>query len=315
MTISEYFKSIDATEIERYIFEGQEENVSIEFKTVNHPFYNDNNKEYDKKNLSEALSGFANSNGGIIIWGVSAKKNSKGQDVAHALTPIDELTKFLNFLNRNEGQAVIPILTGVIHEKIDTGNDRGFIKTLIPSSENAPHMAMYAKKHYYKRSGDSFYQCEHYDIVDMFSRKSSPKLELFTKILQRANAYTGDRYRYEILIIMRNTGKAMAKYPYLAIDCNHNYRPDDFGLDGNRNCGMLKVAKNDNFRFCYNGGNQIVLHPGATLDIDKYITEVNKSEFPENFNISYMISAENMETVHKKIIIDAQNIVVEAGTP
>ncbi len=108
MTISEYFKSIDATEIERYIFEGQEENVSIEFKTVNHPFYNDNNKEYDKKNLSEALSGFANSNGGIIIWGVSAKKNSKGQDVAHALTPIDELTKFLNFLNRNEGQAVIP---------------------------------------------------------------------------------------------------------------------------------------------------------------------------------------------------------------
>lgn len=60
MQLKDYFDSIDLNEIDRFILEKQEENLTLEFKTVNHPNYNDNNREFDKTNVSEVLSGFAN---------------------------------------------------------------------------------------------------------------------------------------------------------------------------------------------------------------------------------------------------------------
>ncbi len=44
---------------------------------------------------------------------------------------------------------------------VEMDTDQGFIKTFVPKSNDAPHMANYAEKHYYKRSGDSSYQAEH----------------------------------------------------------------------------------------------------------------------------------------------------------
>ena len=163
MNLQEYFESIDLAEIERFITEDQEENLHLEFKTVNHPNYNSANREFDKKNISEAISGFANSDGGIIIWGIETG-NSQKLDVAFKKKPIKELTKFLNTLNRLEGEVITPIVTGVLHKKIVISQNEGFIKTFVPPSDFAPHMANHSSsKNYYKRSGDSFRICEHYD--------------------------------------------------------------------------------------------------------------------------------------------------------
>ena len=41
MKIEEYFSKIDLNEIERFIEESQEEHITLEFKTVNHPIYTD----------------------------------------------------------------------------------------------------------------------------------------------------------------------------------------------------------------------------------------------------------------------------------
>jgi len=208
MELFDYFNTIDLTEVDRFISEGQEENVSLEFKTVNHPASNDISRNDDKKNISKVLSGFSNSNGGIVIWGVKAKENDSNQDVAKEKKPIRELTKFLNMLNRLEAQAVTPIITGVRHEKIEISNDCGYVKTYIPLSKNAPHMANFADKRYFKRSGDSFYQCEHFDIVDMFSRTKQPKIKLLFHIGTLHSA----AITHETTLIALNEGAVLAKY-------------------------------------------------------------------------------------------------------
>lgn len=308
MTTAEYFKTIDLDEIERFIVEGQEENVSLEFKTVNHPYVNDKSREFDKKNFSEVLSGFANSTGGIVIWGVKAKENSLRQDVAHDKAPINELTKFLNYLNKLEGQAVIPIITGVVHEKIDLGNDTGFIKTYIPPSDSAPHMGLYGGKQYYKRSGDSFYQCEHYDIIDMFARKRSPDLNLVARVLMREDGQNNN-YRYEIVLMIENKGKVLAKYPGLSISCDHRYSQYSHGLDGNSGTGLERVANNILYRYNYSGGINTVIYPGTTLDVDKFITVADKNEVPEDFDITYILSAEGMENRTGKLKVDVRTIL------
>ena len=307
MDIDKYFKTIDLNEIERLIQDGQEENLFIEFKTVVHPNYKENNKDIDKKNISKAISGFANSNGGIIIWGVKAKENEKNQDIASGKSPIKELTKFLNTLNRLEGQATTPIVTGIIHRKIEISDDLGFIVTYVPPSDFAPHMANYADKHYYKRSGDSFYVCEHYDIKDMLQRKHSAMLDL--KVDKKIISKMGNIWRYEMTLSLRNEGRNFAKSPLIKVEINHPYKFSDYGLDGNGNVGLFRtraIPRTPQMS-TYMGGQDIIVFPELEYDIDKIVIEVDKdlSELPI-LTINYMIVAENMEKKKFKLDITVQ---------
>jgi len=255
-----------------------------------------NNKDIDKKNISKTISGFANSNGGIIIWGINAKENEKKQDIATDKSPIKELTKFLNILNRLEGQATTPPVTGVIHRKIEVSNDYGFIVSYVPSSEFAPHMANYADKHYYKRSGDSFYICEHYDIKDMFQRKHSAMLDLEVK--NKSISKFGNKWRYELTMSLRNEGRNFAKAPLIKVEINPPFQFSDFGLDENGNIGLFRVMANPRTPqlSTYMGGQDIIVYPELEYNIDKIILEVDKdvAELPK-LVLNYMIVAENME--------------------
>src|SRR5580704_7639733 len=53
----------------------------------------------DRKSLAESLSGFANSEGGVLVWGIRADKTSPTDpDVAKELKPIRRLDVFLSDL-------------------------------------------------------------------------------------------------------------------------------------------------------------------------------------------------------------------------
>jgi len=71
MDIHEFFKRIDESMINEFIQRGQEEHLTLEFKTVNKADLSD---KQDKKAFAKAVSGFANSSGGVIVWGVVARK-------------------------------------------------------------------------------------------------------------------------------------------------------------------------------------------------------------------------------------------------
>lgn len=313
MELREYFYSIDLTEIDRYIQDKQEENINLEFKTVNHPNYNDKNREFDKINISTALSGFANSNGGIIIWGVKAKNNSANQDVAQEKKPIRELTKFLNLLNRLEGQAITPPITGILHEKIEISNDTGFIKTFIPQSENAPHMANLSGKHYYKRSGDSFYQCEHYDIVDMFSRKHKTQLKVNAKAISKSIRYVYFKpmyNRYQFMVSIVNEGKNIAKHPFLGLNLTNGI-PNELGINSSGARGLKKVDGNLQFKYCYSGGTDIVIYPNTELAVDQFTIDIliDDGAVENDVNITYLIAAENMESTQGEILITRSELI------
>lgn len=303
MDLLAYYNSIDLSEIQRFVEQRQEESLTIEFKSVNHP--EPEGKQYDKKNFSKILSGFANSSGGIVVWGIKAAKDSFGIDVASELKPIKELTRFLNYLNMLEGQAVTPFVAGIIHEKIENKPDEGFIKTYVPSSEAMPHMANYAEKHYYKRSGDSFYQCEHFDIVDMFSRKRSPKLEFVASILAKKEKHS-TLYTYAIMLSLKNYGAVIAKYPYLAIKVDPFLHPKQHGLDGNSGTGLKRVKNNILYHHNYSGGSEMVVYPGALLNIDILEFDLPKEQTPRRVTIDYEICSEDMESVKGTIVFESE---------
>lgn len=83
--LKERFQSLTRNAVESFVMDKQEESLQLEFKTLLGPTLTSRD---DKENFAKALSGFANSDGGVVVWGVNARKNQDGVDCAASLEPI-----------------------------------------------------------------------------------------------------------------------------------------------------------------------------------------------------------------------------------
>lgn len=290
MTLEEQFDALDLNAINEFLAIGQEEHLSLDFKLANDP---DLGHRDDRKNFAKALSGFGNSSGGLIVWGIEARKNANDVDCATTLHHIDRLARFITRLNELTNEAADPRMDGVRHKQILDGNDRGFAVTLVPESESGPHMAKLGEDRYYKRSTDTFYKMEHFDLEDMFGRRKKPKLKLTTRIDERG-------VHTSIFIAIENVGRGTARAPYLAFNVNDPFRPSAYGVDGNGNDGLPKLHYGQHLRFRYGASLNFVIHAGTTHEVTKLDLGMLPRQdlvVDQEIILDYEISAEDVQLI------------------
>jgi hypothetical protein len=295
MTLEIKFSTISSSDVYDLIARHQEEHLQLEFKTINSP---DMASSDDKRNLARALSGFANSSGGILIWGVIAVKDSDGIDTASSTAEIQSLSRFITRLNELTGNAALPIIDGVMHRPLPTSDDRGFAVSIVPASESGPHMAKLGENRYYKRSGDSFYQMEHFDIEDMFGRRKKPKLELYAHV-------RGSGPQTEITIGITNNGRGTARAPYLAFNAPAPFHLSIYGIDGNGHEGLPRLhARGSELPLLFGGNSNYVIHPETTLQVASLFLGIpppGNLTLPETVAIDYEITAEDSRIVKARL--------------
>ena len=204
MTLAETFDQLDWATIESYVELKQEEHLHLDFKTLRNAELTSGD---DKRNIARCISGFANSSGGIIVWGIDARKNSDGIDCATAIVELRKPAVLVSRLNTLSGDATSPITDGIRHKPIiNSKSGGGVVATFVPETDGGPFMALLGEQRYYKRSGDSFYQMEHFDLEDMFGRRQKPNLEM---IIQPSKVENGVE---EYSILVRNNGRAVARH-------------------------------------------------------------------------------------------------------
>ena len=204
MTLAETFDQLDWATVASYVELKQEEHLHLDFKTVKNAELTSGD---DKRNIARCISGFANSTGGIIIWGDDARKNSDGIDCATAIVELRKPAVLVSRLNTLSGDATSPIIDGLRHKPIvNSESGGGVVATLVPESDGGPYMALLGEQRYYKRSGDSFYQMEHFDLEDMFGRRQKPNLEI---VIQPSKVENGVEHHS---ILIRNNGRAVARH-------------------------------------------------------------------------------------------------------
>lgn len=303
-------------EIKAFVTEpGREEGLYVDFIRKEN-FSTTNLSSADKKNYSTALSGFANSDGGVIVWGVVCRK-ANGVDTASELQPINNVRQFLSNLNSLTGDAVTPLVEGVEHVEILESSEAGcgYVATLIPASDAGPHRAQIKEtKQYYKRSGDSFYPMEHYDIEDMFGRRKKPKLSLDIRLADVKKF--GDNYRLDLIVSITNAGRGIAKYPFLSLKLLKPYCVSEHGIDGNWNYGLplLPDSSMQDPKFC--GSANDVIHQSITLGITQIRAEIPReiqedayvSGTIKDFKAEYELGAEDIMTTKGTCIIRADEI-------
>lgn len=191
-------------DLRRLIAEKAKEDLHLEFKQKrdrSHARLEDS----DAFQFSRALSGFANSDGGILVWGIETDK----YDRAKALKAISEVQAFNAVLKKSLLNSTQPIVDRVQLAVIESTkkDGSGFVKCLIPSSEKAPHRAMLANREYFKRSTEGFYRLEHFDLEDMFGRRPHPSLTAHLELHPRP----GDDPYEELHFAFINNGRGIAK--------------------------------------------------------------------------------------------------------
>ena len=112
-----------------------------------------------KKTWSEALAGFATTGGGVLIWGIDARKPPGGTvDQASGFNLVIDPNGLKARLQQLHHQSTDPPIPGVQIEAVPdpAENGRGFVVCYVPESDYKPHRSEAAGKRWVMRVGDSF---------------------------------------------------------------------------------------------------------------------------------------------------------------
>lgn len=184
----------------------------------------------DRDNLAKAISGFGNSEGGVIVWGVDCSKDKDYSDVAHSKVPIQNVKRFLSWLEGVVSGCTIPPHSGIqCHYISINAKDDGFVISYIPKSIHAPHQVI-GKNQYYIRAGSNFVPTPHSVLQGMFGRRPQPHV-FHTFSIEPAEFISG-KIKMRIGFMIRNDG------PGIATDLFMN--ASTFSIPGD-NCGARCV--------------------------------------------------------------------------
>ena len=244
--------------IDRLVDERQQENVSLDFKEKRVATRGSLDQE-DRKTLAKALSAFANSAGGLLVYGVEARKGDDGIDCAREVKPIAEIERFLSEAVTATGQLLQPRHDGIevraIHSVRQPG--AGYLLFFVARSERRPHRSEAAgQKQYFKRAGDSSFEMEHYDIEDAFRRASVPDLDLDWEI--ETGVIRGGVPEFHVRLALHNESITTAKYPYLMI---RNVRGAPDGIRFTLPETKYSEGQIDGW-VSYTAGADVVINPG-----------------------------------------------------
>lgn len=159
--------------IESFVADRKSEELFLDFKRSSNDGADASLSGSDRKNLAKAISGFGNSEGGVIVWGVDCSPDDDGADVAKALVAIENPQRFVSLLQRVVSGCTIPPHGGVEHAAIHIDGGKGFAVTLVPKSDAAPHQSI-VNRQYYIRAGSDFVPTPHDVLAGMFGRRPQP---------------------------------------------------------------------------------------------------------------------------------------------
>lgn len=162
----------------------------------------------DRKNLAKAISGFGNSEGGVVVWGVHCAKDKYDvADVAKAKRPLINVSTFVSWLEGAVSGCTVPPHGGVLNYPIDIGSGKGFVVTYIPKSVHAPHQTV-KENQFYMRAGSSFHPVPYGILAGMFGRRPQPE------IVQVYRTYTSEfrdnQILFRLAVLLRNNGAGIA---------------------------------------------------------------------------------------------------------
>jgi hypothetical protein len=207
--LESFFDSLTAeAQLQQFVTDQREEDLHLEFKQKTDSSHA-NLEDGDRRGFSKTLAGFANADGGVLIFGVSTTHAADHPDRASALQSIASPDTFRAKLLDSVLNVTQPSVDGLRIEVVPAGvPGRGYVKCLVPPSDRPPHRAMHAGREYYRRTSNAHVKMEHYELEDVFGRRLRPALRIGLKLVP-IDPPDG---REELRFTFRNDGRGVAHH-------------------------------------------------------------------------------------------------------
>ena len=161
--------------IKQYISDGIEENIHLDYKGADSI-----SKTNDKKNeISKDVSAFANSDGGVIIYGVKEYDELDKNHLPEKTQPIDGNEYSKEWLEQIINSTISPKIHNIKIIPIQTDDIKSNLVIYvveIPKSNTAHQMK---DKRYYRRYNFQSIPMDDWEIKDIINRVSQTKFELY----------------------------------------------------------------------------------------------------------------------------------------
>lgn len=193
-------------DIKKVLKDQFEESLNLEFKESRSLEKTDKNK----LEISKDVSSFANSAGGIIVYGIT-EKDHKASSISYIDGNIITKEWIENVIDSNihrriSGLKIYPIR---INDKIE--QTTYLVK--IPQSSDAPHMATDNK--YYKRFNFKSVPMEEYEVRNLFNRLQTSKIKIVDPLVtQNGSFMQGQKIKhteYYLTFQVENVGNTIEK--------------------------------------------------------------------------------------------------------
>lgn len=249
---------MDLKKVNSFIENKIEENLNLDYKASGSLQRND----AKTNEISKDVSAFANSDGGIIIYGI--KEDQINRHLPESIDPINRNEISKEWLEQIIQSKIRPRINGiVIHSvSVDEQTNKVVYVIEIPKS-NTAHQAN--DKKYYKRFNFNSEPMYDYEIRDILNRTKLPIIELQLEI---------QKYTYEVK--QQNFG-----LPAFSIGTNGMYQKAEPVKEYKTNYTLRIFAKN-NGRVLANYVNAYVEIPKKYLEEDKEEKNGISSIFLEN---------------------------------
>ena len=94
--IFERLEKVGEEAIDEFIRSRKSEELFLDFKRSADSGGGGRLNQTDRNNLSRAIAGFANSEGGVVLWGIDCRPGPGGADVARSKFPMNDCRAFVN---------------------------------------------------------------------------------------------------------------------------------------------------------------------------------------------------------------------------
>lgn len=261
--------------LNNYIKNGIEENINLDYKSAGSLL---NNSE-KKREISKDVSAFANSDGGLIIYGISEYNEKDKRHLPEKIDPISRLDFSKEWLEQVIMSNISPKIKGLKIHTVSIGANTSNNVVFVVEIPKGTTAFQAKDKKYYKRYNFESVAMEDYEIKDIINRANKPKIEL-RLIPKRGSEMAldwindGRKFTIKTRVEAYNKGGLVAKYLEVFI-CGDS--------DANKLIFKPNVISKDNFQLRFTNENT------HKIEIKGNNQTIGVSRFPILPNISYVL--------------------------
>jgi hypothetical protein len=218
--------------LDQMIADGVEESLSLDYKRADSLAKTDGKKA----EVTKDVSAFANSTGGVLIYGVAEFGDDARRHLPERLDPIQRTEISKEWLDQVI-QTIQPRIEDVVIHPVtisERDNTACYIVE-VPQSDTA-HMAR--DHRYYKRHNFNALAMEDYEVRDVMNRRTHPKMQASIFVNKRAGGYKPEGV---ILVKVENVGRVLARHVMVELELPYDMdgliSPDGYKTAGKNDEG------------------------------------------------------------------------------